>query len=165
MASRGRAEPLARSPPQDPKARRHPAESARKPCTLAASRTFSIRPRTRDAVSGIFCQIGLRTLSTSAVVISSTALLRSGMAYSRSVISHCARCFALRQLEPMDSMCRSASSPNVSLRSAACLDVRGSFPSARSARASSALFRAKAIGTAAVPPRPISQRLPSDGRR
>jgi hypothetical protein len=42
--------------------------------TLAASSALSMRRRTRRAVSGIRCQIGFSTLSTSAVVIWLTGL-------------------------------------------------------------------------------------------
>ena len=50
------------------------------PLALAASSTFSMRPRTREAVSGFVIQIGFRTASTSSVAMVSTGLARKGPA-------------------------------------------------------------------------------------
>jgi hypothetical protein len=47
---------------------------------LAASKTFSMRPRRREAVSPFSVQIGLRTASTSSVAMLSTGLARRGAA-------------------------------------------------------------------------------------
>ena len=49
-----------------------------------------MRPLRRDAVSGLSFQIGVRTASTSAVVISLTGFERIGPAYLPKVITHCA---------------------------------------------------------------------------
>ena len=46
------------------------------PLTLAKSSTRSIRPRSRDAVSLLVCQMGVRTSSTSSVVICETRFER-----------------------------------------------------------------------------------------
>src|SRR3546814_5654693 len=55
---------------------------------LAASRMFSIRPRSRPAVSGILFQIGLRMARTSSAVIASTGFTRSGLACVLIVLRH-----------------------------------------------------------------------------
>ena len=59
---------------------------SRKPLALAASKTFSIRPRIREAVSAFVVQIGFRTASTSSVAMVSTGLAqRSGASAPKSV--------------------------------------------------------------------------------
>src|SRR5262245_21886204 len=62
----------------------------------AHPRTFSIRPRTREALSGMVDQIGLRTRSTSGVSIAATGSEpSSGKAYLISDLSHSCRCLRL----------------------------------------------------------------------
>ena len=83
----------------------------RSPCALAASRTRSIRPRRREPVSDLLRQSGLKTDSTSSVVISPTGNRRIGAAYFCNVISHWAACLELRHDGRMASISRSAQSP------------------------------------------------------
>jgi hypothetical protein len=56
---------------------------SRKPLALAASKTFSIRPRTREAVSAFVVQIGFRTASMSSMAMVSAGLARKGAAQVR----------------------------------------------------------------------------------
>jgi len=67
------------------------------PKTLAASSIRSVRLRVRDAVSGIFSQIGCSTLRTSSVDISSTGISVRRAACAASVERHCLRCFSFRK--------------------------------------------------------------------
>ena len=95
-----------------------------------------MRPRSRDAVSGFAVQIGSKTESTSAVVISSTGFACSGTAYWPSVITHCCRCFGffhpgLVQRDVSDPV----HSPNVGTSAlsaaealASCFKPTGSIP-------------------------------------
>ena len=64
--------------------------SEHRPLARAASRTRSIRPRSREAVSGILCQIGLNTPSTSTVPMVLTGMERIAPVYTVIVIFHCA---------------------------------------------------------------------------
>src|ERR1700730_15879348 len=138
------------------------------PLARAASKTASILARSREAVSGIDCHIGCKTERTASVSTSSTGRPRSGLAYSVSVIFHCALCFSLRHSEALASRSSSAHWPNGFLPDSVSRAFRraviGLMPAATSLRASAALSRASASETAA-PPRPISFGLPARVKR
>jgi hypothetical protein len=63
---------------------------------FAASRTFAIRPRTLEPVSGFVVQIDFGVASTSTVLIVSTGLSHNSAAYVASVDFHCP-CFLVRK--------------------------------------------------------------------
>ena len=66
------------------------------PASRAASKTASVRPRTREAVTGFIVQIGCRTASTSSVVIALIGIDNRRPAYVLSGVTHCVRTFSLR---------------------------------------------------------------------
>jgi len=137
------------------------------PCTAtrAASSTASIRPRTRDAVSGFTVHSCCSTSITASVVTSSTGVWRKGAAYWVKVIAHCARCLALRQPDALASSKASATCPNVlrpscARRSPSRASI-GSTPQASRSRNEAAISRALASGTELTPPRPASRCRPA----
>ena len=134
------------------------ARSARAPAPRRAPSRSG--PRTRDAVSGMLAHSGCRTSSTAAVSISSTGTERSGAQYRCSVISHWARCLALRHSDCLADRKSSATCPNVGRPALASRAPSIGFcPATSIRRASAARSRAAASDTPA-PPRPISCERP-----
>ncbi len=134
------------------------------PPTRAASKTASIRPRNRDAVSVFVDQIGCSVLTISTDVIVPNGFSLSGAAYTSSVIRGCALCLSLRQPGDLVATNLDAILPKVtafafaSMASAllARLSCSGSRPSANSSLHFAASSRAFAKLTASRLPMPIS---------
>lgn len=113
-------------------------------------------------VESVSSQSGVKTESTSSVVIWPTGRRRIGLAYSCNVIFHCTACFPLRQAGRM------ALYHAISAFAERCA-FRGPSPwiapSASLAHACEASSRARASVTSRAEPNPISVGLPCQRNR
>lgn len=131
------------------------------PATVAHERTFSMRPRSRLAVSVFSHQIGSSTRKMSCTAISATSFEpRMGIAYVSSVDRHCLRCFSLRNSVSLMDRYFSTACEKLSFSLASRLSASGSPPNMAFPWFSNARSRALARGTAGGLPSPSSQRLP-----
>ena len=128
-----------------------------------------MRPRSRDAVSGVLVQTGRSTRSTAAVSTSATGSAPMiGKACLARVARHCQRCFSFRHSAARASSSASAAAWKVRSRDAASAaswafrrrSRTGSLPSFTSARAAAAASRAAFSDTWGKPPSDMSRWLP-----
>ena len=137
---------------------------------LAQLRMDSMRPRKREAVSGLLFQIGWSTRTTCSVSTRATFILPiTGSAYIASVLTHCSACLAFFQPARCDSMYWAAHQANVtvfacSMRVAAkasCLAFIGSAPARTCLRHAMALSRASTSETSGYGPSPVQRSRPA----
>ena len=122
-------------------------------------------PRSREAVSAFFIQIGFRTASTSSVAMVSTGFLRRGAAYVSKVGFPLG--FVLFVSEPADSASLHVVSHLAERGNAAVAlaFLNGISPLRDLAACVAAFSRASARGTLIALPKPISLALPRQVKR
>lgn len=126
-----------------------------------------MRPRKREAVSGLLFQIGSSTRTTCSVSTRATSILPiTGSAYMASVLTHCSACLAFFHPARCDSMYCAAHQANVTalacsarvVAKASCLTFIGSMPSRTCLRHAMALSRASASETSGTAQAPSNAR-------